>query len=60
MNTDKITIFEITDYKSVDQTGEVYRDGEGYRCSECCNVWKKDTVNPRWKYCPGCGNKITD
>ena len=42
MDTDKITIFEITDYKSVDQTGEVYRDGEGYRNRVFVDVYMED------------------
>ena len=54
------TNFEKTEYRSVDQTGETYADGDGWRCSVCCNVWKDEHVSPRWKYCPHCGAKMED
>ena len=53
------TIFEETRYKSVDQMGETYDDGEAWRCSRCGNVWKKEWTL-RFKYCPACGRKIYD
>ena len=52
-------VFEKTDYRSVDKTGETYADGDGWRCSVCFNVWKAEHVSPRWKYCPKCKSKIT-
>lgn len=50
--------FEKTRYRSIDQTGESYDDGVGWRCSVCCNVWKDEHVSPRWRYCPKCISRI--
>ena len=53
------TTFESTTYKSVEpHSCETYDDGEGWRCSKCCNVWKKAYVDPRWEHCPKCGSQI--
>lgn len=51
------TIFEEARYRSVDQTGETYDDGEAWRCISCCNVWKKEWTS-RFVYCPACGRLI--
>lgn len=42
-------------YRSVDQTGETYDDGEAWICPSCRNAFKKTYVDPRWNYCPHCG-----
>lgn len=46
--------WEETRYRSVDQTGETYDDGVGFRCSICANVFKVTSLN-RYNYCPNCG-----
>lgn len=45
-------------YRSVDQTGETYRDGEALICTNCRNGFKKDYVDARWNFCPACGALI--
>lgn len=51
--------FESTTYKSVEpHSCETYDDGEAWRCSKCCNIWKKDYIDSRWERCPKCGSKI--
>lgn len=51
--------WEKTDYRRIDQTGEVYIDGEGLRCSNCAHCFKEELL---WKnnYCPNCGARMNE
>ena len=46
--------WEQTRYRSVDQTGETYDDGIGFRCSNCANAFKVTSL-VRYNFCPNCG-----
>lgn len=45
-------------YRSVDQVGETYDDGEAVVCSVCGNAFKLDYCDSRWNFCPQCGNRM--
>ena len=47
-------------YRSVDQTGETYDDGEALICTNCRCGFRKNVVDWRWKYCPACGARMDD
>lgn len=49
--------WEQTRYRSIDQTGESYDDGIGFRCSNCANVFKVTSL-ARYHYCPNCGARM--
>ena len=49
--------WEQTRYRSIDQTGESYDDGIGFRCSNCANVFKVTSL-ARYNFCPNCGARM--
>lgn len=55
----KMGKWEQTRYRSIDQTGESYDDGIGFRCSNCANVFKVTSL-ARYHFCPNCGAKMQE
>ena len=50
--------WEETRYRSYDpQSCETYDDGIGFRCSNCANAFKVESL-ARYCYCPSCGAKM--
>ena len=49
--------WEETVYKSIDQTGEVYRSGNGLKCSNCNHCFKSELLWTK-NYCPHCGARM--
>ena len=51
--------WEETVYKSIDQTGEVYRSGNGLKCSNCNHCFKSELLWTK-NYCPHCGARMEE
>ena len=54
---EKVGQWDKTRYRSVDQTGETYDDGNALRCSNCAHCFKTKLLWVK-NYCPNCGARM--